>query len=151
MTEFTACHTGAQAVVANADRIVLEAVGKIIPAFGHGSNENANTLFRCQIRNIVSHTYNLGIEAQCDLSAIGREMVSDGVLDDLEQLLLRIGGANGKSVQELDHQSGESFEGTWYADRWADFDKDALGRVDVNLQPSSFVDRGVEQCEEALR
>lgn len=36
-------------------------------------------------------------------------------------------------MKELDHKTCESLEGTWYADRWADFDENTLGGVDIDL------------------
>jgi len=54
-------------------------------------------------------------------------------------------------VEKLDHQTGESLEGTWYADRWADFDEHALGGMDVDLKLACLVDRGIEEGKETLR
>lgn len=68
-------------------------------------------------------------------------MVGDGVLDDLEQLLLRGGGADGELVEQLDHQTGEALEGTRNADGGRDFDEDALGGVDVDLELAGLVER----------
>jgi hypothetical protein len=50
----------------------------------------------------------------------------------------------------LDHQSGEALEGSWDAHGRADFDEDAFGGVDVDLEFAGFVDGGVEEGEEAL-
>lgn len=44
MAEFTAGHTGTQAVVADTDLVILERVGKIIMTLGHGTDEDADTL-----------------------------------------------------------------------------------------------------------
>ena len=46
-------------------------------------------------------------------------------------------------MEELDHETGETLEGTWDADLWVDFDEDALGSVNVDLKLASFVDRRV--------
>lgn len=46
---------------------------------------------------------------------------------------MRIRRADGKSMEELNHQAGKPLEGTWDADRRADFDQNALGSVDVDL------------------
>jgi hypothetical protein len=50
-------------------------------------------------------------------------------------------------VEKLYHQTGETLERSGYADGRADFDQDAFGRVDVNLQFASLVDRRVEESE----
>jgi hypothetical protein len=77
-------------------------------------------------------------------------VVGNRVLDDLEQLLLGIGRANGQTVQQLDHQTGETLECAGNANGGVDFDQDTLGGVDENLQAASLVDRGVEESEKAL-
>jgi hypothetical protein len=72
-------------------------------------------------------------------------VVGDWILDDLEKLLLGVDRSNGKAVEELNHKTCKSLEGTWYSDGWADFNEDALGRVDIYLEFSGFVDWGVEK------
>lgn len=150
MAEFAACNTGGQAEVADTDGIVLEGVGKVIAALGHCTNEDANALFRLEILNVVSDADDGGIETQRDLAAVGRQVIGDGVLDDLEQLLLRGGGSDGEAVQELDHETGETLEGSGDANGGADFDEDTFGGGDVDLEFASFVDRGVEKGEKTL-
>jgi hypothetical protein len=44
MTELAACDTGTQTIIADTDCIILEGVREIIPTFGHGTDENTNTL-----------------------------------------------------------------------------------------------------------
>jgi hypothetical protein len=78
-------------------------------------------------------------------------VVGDGVLDDFEELLLRGGAADGELVQELDHETGEAFESSRNAHSGADFDEDAFGRVDVDLEFAGFVDGRVEESEQTLR
>jgi hypothetical protein len=46
-------------------------------------------------------------------------------------------------VQQLNHQTGETFEGTRNADGWVNFDEDTFRGVDVDLELASFVDRRV--------
>lgn len=77
-------------------------------------------------------------------------MVGDGVFDDLQQLLIRVGGSDGEPMKQLDHQTGEPLECTRNPDRRAHFDQNALGGLDIDLELSGLVDRGVEQGEEAL-
>lgn len=133
MTEFAACHASAQGIVADADGVIFEAVREVVPAFSHRSDKHAYTLLRSQVRYVVPDTYDFGVEAQSNLSAIWWKVIGDRILDDLEQFLLRIRRADGKSMEELNHQAGKPLERAWYADRRADFDQNALGSVDVNL------------------
>lgn len=77
-------------------------------------------------------------------------MVGDWVFDDFQQLLLRRSGPDGELVQQLDHETSEALEGTWYADRGRNLNEDALGCVDVDLKLASLVDGRVEECEQAL-
>lgn len=66
---------------------------------------------------------------------------------NLEQFLLRRGRLDGETVKQLDHETSESLECTWYTDRGADFDEDALCGMNVDLELSSLVDWGIEQSE----
>lgn len=84
VTEFAACHASTQAIVADADGVVLEAVCEVISAFCHGSDKDANTFLGSQVRDVVPYTYHFGVEAQCNLSTIGWKVSGDWVLDDLE-------------------------------------------------------------------
>ena len=54
-------------------------------------------------------------------------------------------------MEELDHETSESLEGTRDPDGWADFDKNTLGSVDIDLKLAGFVDRGIEEGKKALR
>lgn len=141
VTELAASHAGTKTVVADRDRVVLEFVGEVITALGHGADEHANALVWLQTLDVVARPDHLGFEGQRDLAAIGRQVVGDGVLDNLEQLLLRVGGADRQPVQQLYHETGESLEGTGNADCRADFNQDALGGMDIDLQLAGFVDR----------
>ena len=53
-------------------------------------------------------------------------------------------------MQQLHHEAGEALEGAGDADGGGDFYEDAEGRGDVDLEEAGFVDRGVEEGEEAL-
>lgn len=77
-------------------------------------------------------------------------MVRDRVLDDLQQLLGTRRGANAQGVQQLHHQAGKTLESARNPDGRIDFDEDALGGMDVNLQFTRLVDRRVEQGQQAL-
>jgi hypothetical protein len=77
-------------------------------------------------------------------------MVRNWVLDDFQQLFLRVGGSYGQLVKELNHEASEAFEGTWYADGRADFNEDSFGGMNINLKLPGFVDWRVEKSEQAL-
>ena len=151
MAESTAGDTGTQTEVADTDGVVLELVCKGIVALGHGTDKNADALLGSEVGNVVAHTNDGRVETEGDLAAIGREVVGDGVLDDFQELFLRCGGADGQSMKKLDHQTGETLEGTGNADSRADFDQDTLCCVNVNLKLASLVERRVEEGKEALR
>jgi hypothetical protein len=151
VTEPAAGDTSTQTEVADTDGIVLELVCEGVVALGHGTDEDANALLGCEVGNVVAHADDGGVETEGDLAAVGREVVGDGVLDDLQQLLLRRSGADGQSVKELDHQTGEALKCTGNADGRADFDQDTLCCVDVDLEFAGLVERRVEEGEETLR
>ena len=90
MTKLAACHASTEAVVADADRLVLERICEIVSAFRHGSDKDAYALIGSQTLNVVLHSYNLRIETEGDFSAILRKVVRYRVLDDFEELLLGI-------------------------------------------------------------
>lgn len=54
-------------------------------------------------------------------------------------------------MEKLDHETSEALEGTWDSDGRANFDKDAFGSVDVDLQLAGLVDRRVEEGKETLQ
>lgn len=70
-------------------------------------------------------------------------MVGDGVCDNLQQLLLRVDGADREAVEKLYHKTSETLKGTWNAYRGADFDQNAFGCVNVDLELAGLVDRRV--------
>ena len=90
VTEFAACYAGTQAIVADADGVVFELIRKVVLSFGHGPNEDANTLFRTQVFYVVSDAYDFGVEAKGYFSTIWRKMISDWILNYFEQFFLRI-------------------------------------------------------------
>lgn len=94
IAEFAACYAGTEAVVTDTDRIVLDMIGKIIVAFGHSSDEDTNTLFGAQIRNIVCYPNHFSVKTQGDLATTGRQVVRNWILYHFEQLFLRVCGAN---------------------------------------------------------
>lgn len=74
-------------------------------------------------------------------------MVSNGILDDVDQLLLRSSRSDGQPVQQLNHETGKPLKGSRNAHRRADLDQDVLLRVDINLQFAGLVDRRVKEGE----
>src|SRR3954467_5687489 len=85
MTKLAASDTSTQAVIADTDRLVLEIVGKVILAFGLGTNKDTNAFIWCKALNVVFDSDNLCVEAQRDLAAIWRKMVGYRVLDNPEE------------------------------------------------------------------
>lgn len=150
MAELAARDAGTQAVVADTDRLVLEGVGKVVVSLGHGAHEDADALLRTQRLEIVAHPDHRRFIAHSDFAAVGRQVVGDGVLDDPQQLLLRVGRADGQTVKQLDHQAGESLERAGNADGRVDFDQDSFGGMDVDLELAGLVGRGIEQGKKAL-
>ena len=49
------------------------------------------------------------------------------------------------------HQTAEPFKGTWYSHVRIDLDKDTFCSVNVNLEQARLVQRGVEECQQALQ
>ena len=150
MAEPATCDTGTQTEVADTNRVVLEFVCEGVVTLGHGTDKDANALFGGEVGNVVANTDDGSVETQSDLAAVGREVIGDGVLNDLEKLFLRCGRADGQSVEKLYHQTGETLEGTRNADGGADFDQDTLCCVNVDLELAGLVERRVEEGEEAL-
>lgn len=150
MAEFAAGDTGRQAVVADGDLLVHEGIGKIVGALGHGSDKDADALVLVERVDVVAHTHDALVKTQGDLTAVGGEVVGDGVLDDAEQLLLRVSRADREAVEQLHHQAGEALERAGDADRRRDLNEDAFGGLDVDLQPACLVDGRVKEGKEAL-
>lgn len=151
MAELAACHTGTETVVADTDRIVLEFVCEVVAPLRNCSNEDADALVRAKRLDVILDTHHRCIETQSDLPAVGRQVISDRVFDDLQQLLLGIRGANGESMEQLNHKAGEPLKRSGNADCWADLNQNAFGSLNVNLELSGLVDGRVEKREEALR
>ena len=103
--------------------------------FSYGANDNADRL-------VLGH--GLG-KSSCRRGVLGRighahppaayrEVVFDGILNDLEELDGRVGRLDAELVQQLDNQTGESLESSWNSGLWVDLDQNVLGRVDVHLR-----------------
>lgn len=77
-------------------------------------------------------------------------MIGDGIVDDTEKFLLRVGRLDGQAMEQLDHQTSKALESTRDAHRGRDLDQDALGGGDVDLQSSCLVDGRIKQGKQAL-
>lgn len=141
MAKLATCNAGTEIEVANTDRVVLELIREVVVSFGHGSDENCDALILVQSFDVVSHSNHLGVEAQCHLPAIGREVIGDWILNDLDELLLGGGRSDLMPMEQLDHQASESLEGTWDPDRGADLNEDIPRSVNVDLKLAGFIDR----------
>jgi uncharacterized Zn-binding protein involved in type VI secretion len=150
VTELATCDAGTEVEVADGDAVILEVVGKVIAALGHGTDKDGNALVLVEAGNVVADAHNLRVEAEGDLAAVGGQVVGDGILNDFDQLFLRRGGADLVSVKQLHHQTCESLEGSRNAHSGRHPDEDVLCRLDVDLQLASLVDWRVEQGEQTL-
>jgi hypothetical protein len=88
MAEFAASNTRTETVIADADGFVLESVGKIVLAFGHGSDKDTYTFSGSQVLDIVLYPDDFSIKAESDLSTVRGKMVSYGVFNDFQEFLL---------------------------------------------------------------
>jgi hypothetical protein len=88
MAELAARNACAEAVVADADRFVLESICEIIFALGHSSDEDTDAFSWPKILDVVFYPNDFSVKAESDLPTVGRKMICDGVLDDFEELLL---------------------------------------------------------------
>jgi len=89
VAELAASNAGTQVEVADTNAVVLNGIGEIIVALRHSTDEDRDALVLVEATDVVAQTYDLGVETKCDLSAVGWEVIRNGVLDDLDQLLLR--------------------------------------------------------------
>lgn len=94
MTKLAARDAGGKTIIANGDLLVHVLVGEIVSTFGHGSNEDAYAFTRIEVFYVIPGADDLGLEAQGDLPAVGRQVIGNRVLDDAQELLLRVGGSN---------------------------------------------------------
>jgi hypothetical protein len=150
VAELTACNAGTEVELADGDGVVLDLVGKVVVALGHGSDEDGNAFVLVQVVDVVADAHHLGIKTQRDLAAVGWQMVCDGVLDDLNKLLVRCGRADLMPVEELHHKSSEALERAWNSDSRADLDEHAACGLNVDLKLAGLVDWRVQQGEQTL-
>jgi hypothetical protein len=144
VAELAARYTGTEIEVADTDGVVLDGIGEVIAALGHGTDENTDALVLVQALDVVAHSDDLGIETEGDLPAVRGEMVCDRILNDLDELLLGGGGADHVSVEQLYHETGKALESSGYPDGRADLDQYVFVGLDVDLELSSLVDRRIQ-------
>ena len=89
VAKLAAGYAGAEAVVADADGVVLELVGEAVLAFGHGTDEDADALLQSEVGDVVSDSHNGRVEGQGHFAAVRWKVVNDWIFDDLEELFLR--------------------------------------------------------------
>lgn len=141
MTKLAACYASRETVVADRDLFVDKLVGKSIRALGHGTHEHANTLIWSKLFDIVTYFHHGGIPAEGDFPAVYGKIIGDGILHHFEELILRVGGANGQAVEKLYHQARKPFEGSGNTNGRGHLDQNSLGCMDVNLKFASLVYR----------
>lgn len=77
-------------------------------------------------------------------------MIGDGVLDDFEQGFGGLDCPHSQLGQDHGHQGGESLVGSWDSGFGVDVNEDVLVGVDDHLQQACFVQRRVQQVQQAL-
>lgn len=112
MAKLAAGDAGRETVVADGNLLIYELIGKVVGSLGHSANEDTYALLGSEILDIVSRSHNLFVKTECNLAAVGREVVRNGVLDDTQQLFLRVRRSDGQTMKELHHQTGEALEGS---------------------------------------
>lgn len=70
MAELTARNAGTEVELTNRDAVVLDVVGKVVVALGHGTNKHGNALALVEASNVVAHSHNLRVKAERYLSAV---------------------------------------------------------------------------------
>lgn len=110
VAEFAARNAGGEGKIADGDLVVDYVVGECVLALCHGTHEHAYTLLVPQRLHIFPYPDKGRLKAQGYLAAVGRQMVSNGILNHTQQLVVRVCGPNGQPMQQLHHETGESLE-----------------------------------------
>lgn len=148
--ELATCHRSTQWVVADTDLLVNNAVGKVILAPRHGTDEDSYRMRLGQCGQELGQPDGRRIAGKSELDGVHRQVISDRILDDLEQLLRAVLTANGKLVQELHHEAAESLECAWYPNVRVHLNEYTFRCVDVDLEQASLVEWRVEEGQQAL-
>lgn len=98
MAELTARNAGTETVVAETDRVVLEAVREIIITFCHRTHKYTYALLGAQVAYVILDSNHFGFKAESDFATVGWEMICYRILDHLEQLFLRIGRSDTQAM-----------------------------------------------------
>jgi len=91
-----------------------------------------------------------------DLVAADRQVICNGILDDLEQLHAAVSAAvcparaDAEVAQQLHHECAEPTIDAWNACLRMHFDEHIFGRSNVHLKESGLVQWAVQQHQEAL-
>jgi hypothetical protein len=72
MAKLAARDTGAETVVADADRFVLESICKIVFALSHGSDKDTDAFSWSQVLHVISYPDNFSVKAKGHFSTIRR-------------------------------------------------------------------------------
>ena len=98
------------------------------------SSQKTNSLASSSlaIRLIIHHTGAIVDQAYFVLT--GREVVRDGVLDDLDELDAGLRGGDVVLVEQLHHQASEPLEGPGDPSSRVDLDQHVVGGSDEHLQ-----------------
>jgi len=150
VTHLAASNTRRKRIVANTDLLVDPSVGEVILSLRHGADDDAETLVFTEGTDVLTHIDSRSLPAQRDFATVRRKILGDRVLDDLEEFLRAGGGSDRQLVQQLHHETSETFKGTRYAYGWVHLDQNPLCGLDVHLQLAGFVDRRVEKGQKAL-
>ena len=84
IAELATCHARAQAVVADADSVVLVHICKVVLSLSHGADEDTDALLGPYVLDVIFDPDDIRIVTEGDFSTIGRKMVRDGILNDFE-------------------------------------------------------------------
>jgi hypothetical protein len=144
VAELAAGDAGRETVVANRDLLVDKLVSKVVSTLGHGADKDAYALVVAQGVDVFTDADDRRVEAERDLPAVRRQVVGDGVRDDLEELLLRVRSLDGQAVEKLHHQTREPLERSRDADGRRHLDQHPLRRLDVDLQLPGLVDGRIQ-------
>lgn len=91
VAELAAGHASGEAEVTDRYLIVHVRISEVVRTLGHGTNEDADALVGVELVDVAADTHGWGVKTESDLAALWGQVVGDGVVDDAEELLLRVG------------------------------------------------------------
>lgn len=98
VAELAAGDTSRQGEIADANLLIDQGVGEVVVAFGHGADKDTDALLRGKCLDIVANAHKWSVKTQSYLAAVGRQVVSNRVLDHAKQFLVGVGGTNGQAM-----------------------------------------------------